>query len=355
MATIDTTIKYISLDNLELYDSLIKDHINQKDAKSLKTAALSEDGKKLLLYRVSEPVGDTVPAYEIEFPDKDISHLLEKFTNATAGDVVTVNEDGKTIKDSGVKLSDLATKSEVNAVDSKVDTNTAAIAESKQSITDIQSDLNTFKGKVGEIPDGKTVMGFIQKIQDDGYDDTELRGLISDNATAISRLNTRTTAAEGKLITLICSDANKSVRDIANEELVKQLIPDGAKESLDTLQEIANWIQSHPDDAAAMNTAIVELKKYVGTIPEGVTATTIVGYIQEVIKSESDKLTALTDRVTAVETKATNALDKATSNEASIGTINTTLSSHADRIKALEDQQLVITTASESDIRGLFV
>ena len=355
MATIDTTIKYISLDNLELYDSLIKDHINQKDAKSLKTASLSADGKKLLLYRESEPVGFAVPAYEIEFPDKDISHLLEKFTNATAGDVVTVNEDGKTIKDSGVKLSDLATKSEVNAVDSKVDTNTAAIAENKQSITDIQSDLNTFKGKVGEIPDGKTVMGIIQKIQDDGYDDTELRGLISDNATAISRLDTRTTAAEGKITTLIGSDANKSVRDIANEELVKQLVPAGAKESLDTLQEIANWIQSHPDDASAMNTAITELKKYVGTIPEGATATTIVGYIQEVIKTESDKLTALADRVTAVETKATNALDKATSNEASIGTINTTLSSHADRIKALEDQQLVISTATKSDIRGLFV
>lgn len=354
MATIDTTIKYISLDNLELYDSLIKDHINQKDAKSLKTAALSADGKKLLLYRESEPVGSAVPAYEIEFPDKDISHLLEKFTNATAGDVVTVNEDGKTIKDSGVKLADLATKAEVSAVDSKVDTNTAAIAENKQSIANAQSDLNTFKGKVGEIPDGRTVMGIIQQIQDNAYDDTELRGLISDNATAISRLDTRTTAAEGKLTTLIGSDANKSVRDIANEELVKQLVPAAAKESLNTLEEIANWIQSHPDDAAAMNTAITELKKYVGTIPEGITATTIVGYIQEVIKAESDKLTALTDRVTAVETKATNALNKATANEESIGTINTTLSSHADRIKALEDQQLVITTASESDIRALF-
>lgn len=354
MATIDTSIKYISLDNLELYHSLLEDKIALEDAKSLKTAALSEDGKKLLLYRVSEPVGNTVPAYEIEFPDKDISHLLEKFTNATAGDVVTVNEDGKTIKDSGVKLSDLATKSEVNAVDNKVDTNTAAIAENKQSIANTQSDLNTFKGKVGDIPDGKTVMGIIQQIQDDAYDDTEVRQLISDNATAISGLDTRMTAAEGKLTTLIGSDTNKSVRDIANEELAAQLIPEGAKESLDTLQEIANWIQSHPDDAAAMNTAIAELKKYVGTIPEGVTATTIVGYIQEVIKTESDKLTALTDRVTAVETKATNALNKATTNEASIGTINTTLSSHADRIKALEDQQLMISTATEEDIRALF-
>ena len=59
--------------------------------------------------------------------------------------------------------------------------------------------------------------------------------------------------------TLIGSDTGKSVRTIANEELAAQLIPEGAQESLDTLTEIANWIQEHPDDASAMNTAITKL------------------------------------------------------------------------------------------------
>ena len=53
--------------------------------------------------------------------------------------------------------------------------------------------------------------------------------------------------------TLIGSDTGKSVREIANEELAAQLIPASAKESLDTLQEIAAWIQDHPDEAAAIN------------------------------------------------------------------------------------------------------
>lgn len=66
---------------------------------------------------------------------------------------------------------------------------------------------------------------------------------------------------EGKVNTLVGEDANKSVRTIANEELAKQLIPEGAKESLDTLQEIAQWIQDHPADASAMNTAITNLQK----------------------------------------------------------------------------------------------
>lgn len=48
--------------------------------------------------------------------------------------------------------------------------------------------------------------------------------------------------ANGKLTTLIGADAGKSARTIANEELATQLIPESAKESLDTLAEIAAWI-----------------------------------------------------------------------------------------------------------------
>lgn len=59
-----------------------------------------------------------------------------------------------------------------------------------------------------------------------------------------------------KVTTLIGSDSGKSVRKIANEELAAQLIPEDAQESLNTLKEIADWIQNHPKDAAAMNTAI---------------------------------------------------------------------------------------------------
>lgn len=68
-------------------------------------------------------------------------------------------------------------------------------------------------------------------------------------------------AAKADVDTLIGTDSGKSVRTIANEELTKQLIPEGAQESLDTLTEIAQWIQDHPNDAAAMNTAIAKLNE----------------------------------------------------------------------------------------------
>ena len=73
-------------------------------------------------------------------------------------------------------------------------------------------------------------------------------------------------AAKDDVDTLIGSDTGKSVRTIANEELAAQLIPEGAQESLDTLTEIANWIQEHPDDASAMNTAITKLNSIVAGI-----------------------------------------------------------------------------------------
>ena len=73
-------------------------------------------------------------------------------------------------------------------------------------------------------------------------------------------------AAKADVDTLIGSDTGKSVRTIANEELAAQLVPEDAKESLDTLTEIAQWIQQHPDDAATMNAAITKLNGIVAGI-----------------------------------------------------------------------------------------
>ncbi len=119
-----TTI--ITLENLNYYDSKIKQYISAEDAKSLKTVAI--EGNVLKFYRVEEPVGETTPAYEIELPETDLSALMPKLVGATSGDIVIVGEDGTTVVDSGVLLSSLATKAEVEAVDAKADKNAEDIA-----------------------------------------------------------------------------------------------------------------------------------------------------------------------------------------------------------------------------------
>ena len=64
------------------------------------------------------------------------------------------------------------------------------------------------------------------------------------------------------LSSIVSDDTGKTIREIANEELVSVLITEDAKESLDTLEEIASWIQSHPDDVTAMNLSINDLKNW---------------------------------------------------------------------------------------------
>ena len=120
-------------------------------------------------------------------------------------------------------------------------------------------------------------------------DKTELQGNIN--------------TVSGKVDTLIGSDTGKSARTIANEELAAQLIPESAKESLDTLGEIAAWIQSHPDDASAMNAAITALQNKVDTGDQTVSA-----YVADAIAAlsigdyaKAADLTALAARVKAIE------------------------------------------------------
>jgi len=100
-----------------------------------------------------------------------------------------------------------------------------------------------------------TAEGKIEALEAGTYDDTEVRGLIADKADADDL-----TAVQTQVTTLIGSDTSKSVRTIANEELAAQLITQDADASLDTLQEIARWIQDHPGDASAMNAAITALQ-----------------------------------------------------------------------------------------------
>ena len=100
-------------------------------------------------------------------------------------------------------------------------------------------------------------------------------------------------AEAAKISTLIGSDTAKSVRTIANEELAAQLIPASAQESLDTLQEIAAWIQEHPGDAATMNQAISDLAALVGTLPSTTTATTVVGYITAEIAALAQQIAGI--------------------------------------------------------------
>ena len=187
--------------------------------------------------------------------------------------------------------------------------------------TAVSNAKTELENKIGNVTEGKTLVG-----------------MIADNAAAIEA---HKTAVDTKVTTLIGSDTDKSVRDIANEELAAQLIPDDAKESLNTLQEIANWIQNHPDDASAMNSAIealktkTELGKYT---PEGqseaVEYATVKAYVEAVKKELATNATGLEGRVKA--------------NEDAIATINGDSNTTGSINKALADAKAYTDNKTQS-------
>lgn len=102
-----------------------------------------------------------------------------------------------------------------------------------------------------------------------------------------------------KVNTLIGSDSAKSVRTIANEELAAQLIPQSAQEALDTLQEIAAWIQGHPADVAAINLAITNLQAATALPASGEdpASGTIAAYAKGLVDAEATRATGEEARI----------------------------------------------------------
>lgn len=101
--------------------------------------------------------------------------------------------------------------------------------------------------------------------------DVKIKKYVGDLMTAA---NGNISAVSALVNTLIGDDSNKSARTIAAEEIAKQLIPENAKEALNTLQEIAAWIQQHPDDVTEINRRITALEGYVGKPADGENAAT---------------------------------------------------------------------------------
>lgn len=130
--------------------------------------------------------------------------------------------------------------------------------------------------------------------------------------TSIDTINTDMTSLSGKVTTLIGEDTGKSARTIANEELAKQLVPEGASESLDTLQEIAAWIQAHPEDASKMNEAIQGNASAITAINESLGEKTGTGTVYAQLESINSELESLGGGVgsigSQIDTKI-NALD----------------------------------------------
>ena len=196
---------------------------------------------------------------------------------------------------------DYALKSEVTAVDQKA------------------TDLATLVGTLPEGATATTVVGYAKEVADKAAGDAAAVG--------------------AKVDTLVGEDAGKSARTIANEELAKQLIPENADASLDTLQEIAAWIQDHPSDASEMNSKITALE---GKAHEHTNKTVLDGITAEKITSWDSALHAGDIPAATAEALGLVKVDN-TSIESNEGVIG---------IKAVNVQKLFVAEGDELILDG---
>ena len=295
-----STVKnYVSFDKLSKYHDLEVLRVKAEDDKVLAAAkeyaeglapnydavgtAATEAGKvqanldtEVLRAKAAEEANAAAAKQAQDEVDALEGVVAGMYTNKQIDDAIAAAQSTATYDDTQVK-DDIQTNKDAIAAEKE-----RAMAAEKVNADAIAA-LDT---KVGTVEEGKTVVG-----------------MIGDVSAAV---DAHKEAIDGKVTTLIGDDVNKSVRTIANEELAAQLLSGDAEADFKTLQELAAWLEEHPEDVAAINLAIENLEKLVGTIPEGATATDIVGYIAEVVAAEKTRAegieSGLDTRLKAVET-----------------------------------------------------
>lgn len=202
--------------------------------------------------------------------DKTVAQMIADNADAIAAEIERATKaetDNKALIDANAEA--------INTEKERAEAAEKANADTISALTD----------KIGEVTEGKTVAD-----------------MIAENTQAIEA---HKTAVDEKVTTLVGEDAGKSVRTIANEELAAQLLSGDAEADFKTLQELAAWLEDHPESVAEINANIANLQKLIGALPEDATATDVIGYIQEVTGVEKTRAEAaeagLDERLQAVE------------------------------------------------------
>ena len=169
----------------------------------------------------------------------------------------------------------LRTKSEIGLVDAKV-----------AGLTTKVNDLVTAGGEPNKL-EGIKVNGTLLALADKIADILDAKAKQAD-------LDTLTGDGEGSISKMIDKAINKFATDVTDDNVVN------------SYKELIDWVAKHGPEATKMaggisenKTAIADLKTLVGTLPEGVTSTTVVAYITEAINALSIGDYAKTTEVTA--------------------------------------------------------
>lgn len=248
---------------------------------------------------------------------------------------------------------------EIEGIKTRISTLETAIGDAEdgliKDVADNADAISAINTKIGVVTEGKTVAEMITEAQIAAtYDDTDVResidaieGLIGEESVSaqVAReatraqgieagLENRLKAVEDDYLTSIDKTELEGAIDAAEESAVNRVLGYLANEEVnaefDTLKEVAAWIESDTTHSAELITRVsaIEtdylngadkeeldgeidaLSEYVGDLPDGAVADTVVSYIQEVVDAlkigdyaKAADLITLAGRVATAEDK----------------------------------------------------
>lgn len=224
----------------------------------------------------------------------------------------------------------------------------------------------------------------VETLEANGYDDTEVRNLISgvdtkaDNAqsaaetadgkavaaqNAVDALTTRVSTNEGALTTLNSNAETAGSVDYKIAQAVAAIM-ENPDDTMNSINELVTWINDHADDALALSNQVTTNKNDIaalnGLVGSEAVATQITNAIAAALKVEgvdkyalATELTAAIGRIAAVEADYLKAADKTElTNAINAKGDKTAVEANAQAITALQTGKQDVIPANTYDAFG---
>lgn len=276
-----------------------------------KIEADADDGHKFYLYAKSKGGNwGTTPVSTITIPE-----TVYTLVTGTANGTVKFNGADVAVKGLGS-----AAYTDSTAYDAKNSAQTAednakayadgkdtAIAAAKKAGTDAQTAVDTLAGKVGTVPENKTVVEMISDAQAAAtYDDKAIKADIKANADAITKLNGASTVV-GSVDQKVASAINDFATKVSDDKTVntfKELI-DYAATHQGEYSTLSGEVQKNTSAIATLNGKDTETGSVAKTVKDAVDAAqaTLQGNIDKKVDKVTGKELSTNDYTTEEKTK----------------------------------------------------
>ena len=332
----DKTVYYIG-QMLTVYENGIVSHYSIQADKTLKaigaqvvgddkTIVIGEGGKLSLKnfgvkYYKYMPK-DVIIEGEFTYPDSmpadaaigsfvniaDVWYVLGEESVWSVSDVEPRTTDGHVLTDgwkSGLTPQVVATADATGFELAWYEPSTTTVEGLNDAMSALKSDVDTVREAIRTLNSGADVEGSVDNKV--AAETTRAKGIeeglrrdVNANTTALGILNGT-------------ADTEGSVEYKIAAILDTYLTGDGDTSKMDTLKDLIAWAEEHEtdvatygEDIAANKKAIEDLEAFVGELPEGAQATTVIAYIQEAVAAEKTRAEAkekeLADAIAEVKT-----------------------------------------------------